>query len=350
MRVGKILFLSLLVSGLSLSAVYAQPADGNAAYSDDANGYKRADKATPSNKSYQTINKTLPYYVAPSLLSHPNLGTTRNTVVFNNPTTDLKSTWTWTEVGTTNLGIVKTDNKADITVHTTGASNVEVIEVSDCGNGEKSKIQIVGTGAPKLKIVEAEVLTVGTMGFDVTTRADVVAAAQGLKGYMYATCDPANLTGKSVSLKIQSVEEELPETDVLRKYSFSINCVIYRHKTDNTYTIDGVVTTPKNFTSAAKETVTGSAAGTAFTVAIPAITAPNPANNEDYVDVIFYLSGSEGRTGVVSAVSHRSDNPLVTGYTITDNPYDKVNDKLVAMVRLTDTPKTGPIYFIPYNY
>ena len=42
MRVGRILLLGLFVSGLGMSAAFAQPADGHADYSDDAtNGYKR---------------------------------------------------------------------------------------------------------------------------------------------------------------------------------------------------------------------------------------------------------------------------------------------------------------------
>lgn len=351
MRVGRILLLGLFVSGLGMSAAFAQPADDRAVYADDANGYKRADKTTPANISYQTVNKTLPYYVAPSTVSHPNLGTTRNTVII--PAVDLKASWTWTENGTTHLGIVKTDNKAEITVNSTGPANVEVVEVSpDCGNGDMSKIQIIGTGAPKLKILSAELLTVGTIGTAATTGTDVVVDAQNLKGFMYSTCDISKITGKSVKLTLQSTEDNLPVADALRKYSFTVNCVVYRHKNDGTYTIVGASTASIDHNSANKAFVDG-ATGSDFTVTIPAITAPDPVQNEDYVDVIFYLGGSEGRHGVASSVSHRSDNPLTAGFTtasITDYPYDKVNDELFAMVRLTDKPKTGPIYHIPYNY
>lgn len=351
MRVGRILLLGLFVSGLGMSAAFAQPADDRAVYADDANGYKRADKTTPANISYQTVNKTLPYYVAPSTVSHPNLGTTRNTVII--PAVDLKASWTWTENGTTHLGIVKTDNKAEITVNSTGSANVEVVEVSpDCGNGDMSKIQIIGTGAPKLKILSAELLTVGTIGTAATTGTDVVVDAQNLKGFMYSTCDISKITGKSVKLTLQSTEDNLPVADALRKYSFTVNCVVYRHKNDGTYTIVGASTASIDHNSANKAFVDG-ATGSDFTVTIPAITAPDPVQNEDYVDVIFYLGGSENRTGVVSSISHRSDNPLTAGFTtanITSYPYDKTNDELFAMVRLTDKPKTGPIYHIPYNY
>lgn len=351
MRVGRILLLGLFVSGLGMSAAFAQPADDRAVYADDANGYKRADKTTPANISYQTVNKTLPYYVAPSTVSHPNLGTTRNTVII--PAVDLKASWTWTENGTTHLGIVKTDNKAEITVNSTGSANVEVVEVSpDCGNGDMSKIQIIGTGAPKLKILSAELLTVGTIGTAATTGTDVVVDAQNLKGFMYSTCDISKITGKSVKLTLQSTEDNLPVADALRKYSFTVNCVVYRHKNDGTYTIVGASTASIDHNSANKAFVDG-ATGSDFTVTIPAITAPDPVQNEDYVDVIFYLGGSEGRDGVASSISHRSDNPLTAGFTtanITSYPYDKTNDELFAMVRLTDKPKTGPIYHIPYNY
>ena len=153
-------------------------------------------------------------------------------------------------------------------------------------------------------------------------------------------------------MTLQSTEDNLPVADALRKYSFTVNCVVYRHKNDGTYTIVGASTASIDHNSANKAFVDG-ATGSDFTVTIPAITAPDPVQNEDYVDVIFYLGGSEGRHGVASSVSHRSDNPLTAGFTtasITDYPYDKVNDELFAMVRLTDKPKTGPIYHIPYNY
>ena len=352
MRVGKILLLGLFVSGMGIATAFAQPADDRAVYADDADGYKRADKTTPANISYQTVNKTLPYYVAPSTVSHPNLLPPRDHVVLG--AGDLKATWTWTENGTTHLGFTITGNKADIIVNSTGTANVEVVEVSaECGNGEMSKIQVIGTGAPKLKIVSAELVTVGAIGTAATTRPDVLAAAQNMKGFMYSTCDATKINGKSVTLKLQSTEDNLPDADALRKYSFSINYVVYRHKTDDSYTIDGANVVANDYQSAAKTTVVGSATGTDFTIALPAITAPNSAANEDYVDIIFYLGGSEGRDGVASSVSHRSDNPLSPGFAvgnITSYPYDKANDELFAMIRLTDKPKTGPIYHIPYNY
>ena len=351
MRVGRILLLGLFVSGLGMSAAFAQPADDRAVYADDADGYKRADKTTPANISYQTVNKTLPYYVAPSTVSHPNLLPPRDHV--NLGAGDLKATWTWTENGTTHLGFTITGNKADIIVNSTGTANVEVVEVSpDCGNGDMSRIQIIGTGAPKLKILSAELLTVGTIGTAATTGTDVVVDAQNLKGFMYSTCDISKITGKSVKLTLQSTEDNLPVADALRKYSFTVNCVVYRHKNDGTYTIVGASTASIDHNSANKAFVDG-ATGSDFTVTIPAITAPDPVQNEDYVDVIFYLGGSEGRDGVASSISHRSDNPLTAGFTtanITSYPYDKTNDELFAMVRLTDKPKTGPIYHIPYNY
>lgn len=351
MRVGRILLLGLFVSGLGMSAAFAQPADDRAVYADDADGYKRADKTTPANISYQTVNKTLPYYVAPSTVSHPNLLPPRDHV--NLGAGDLKATWTWTENGTTHLGFTITGNKADIIVNSTGTANVEVVEVSpDCGNGEMSKIQIIGTGAPKLKVLSAELVTVGTITAAATTGTNVIPAAQNMKGFMYSTCDISKITGKSVKLTLQSTEDNLPVADVLRKYSFTVNCVIYRHKNDGTYTIDGTSTVSLDHNSTNKAFVDG-ATGSDFTVTIPAITAPDPVQNEDYVDVIFYLGGSEGRDGVASSISHRSDNPLTAGFTtanITSYPYDKTNDELFAMVRLTDKPKTGPIYHIPYNY
>ena len=351
MRVGRILLLGLFVSGLSMSAAFAQPADDRAVYADDADSYKRADKTTPANISYQTVNKTLPYYVAPSTVSHPNLLPPRDHV--NLGAGDLKATWTWTENGTTHLGFTITGNKADIIVNSAGTANVEVVEVSpDCGNGEMSKIQIIGTGAPKLKVLSAELVTVGTITAAATTGTNVIPAAQSMKGFMYSTCDISKVNGKSVKLTLQSTEDNLPVADVLRKYSFTVNCVIYRHKNDGTYTIDGASTASIDHNSANKAFVDG-ATGSDFTVTIPAITAPDPVQNEDYVDVIFYLGGSEGRDGVASSISHRSDNPLTAGFTtanITSYPYDKTNDELFAMVRLTDKPKTGPIYHIPYNY
>lgn len=109
MRVGRILLLGLFVSGLSMSAAFAQPADDRAVYADDADSYKRADKTTPANISYQTVNKTLPYYVAPSTVSHPNLLPPRDHV--NLGAGDLKATWTWTENGTTHLGFTITGIK-----------------------------------------------------------------------------------------------------------------------------------------------------------------------------------------------------------------------------------------------
>ena len=265
----------------------------------------------------------------------------------------MKATWTWTENGTTHLGFTITGNKADIIVNSTGTANVEVVEVSpDCGNGEMSKIQIIGTGAPKLKVLSAELVTVGTITAAATTGTNVIPAAQSMKGFMYSTCDISKVNGKSVKLTLQSTEDNLPVADVLRKYSFTVNCVIYRHKNDGTYTIDGTSTVSLDHNSTNKAFVDG-ATGSDFTVTIPAITAPDPVQNEDYVDVIFYLGGSEGRDGVASSISHRSDNPLTAGFTtanITSYPYDKTNDELFAMVRLTDKPKTGPIYHIPYNY
>lgn len=351
MRVGRILLLGLFVSGLSMSAAFAQPADDRAVYADDADGYKRADKTTPVNISYQTVNKTLPYYVAPSTVSHPNLLPPRDHV--NLGAGDLKATWTWTENGTTHLGFTITGNKADIIVNSTGTANVEVVEVSpDCGNGEMSKIQIIGTGAPKLKVLSAELVTVGTITAAATTGTNVIPAAQSMKGFMYSSCDISKINGKFVKLTLQSTEDNLPVADVLRKYSFTVNCVIYRHKNDGTYTIDGTSTVSLDHNSTNKAFVDGTT-GSDFTVTIPAITAPDPVQNEDYVDVIFYLGGSEGRDGVASSISHRSDNPLTAGFTtanITSYPYDKTNDELFAMVRLTDKPKTGPIYHIPYNY
>lgn len=351
MRVGRILLLGLFVSGLSMSAAFAQPADDRAVYADDADSYKRADKTTPANISYQTVNKTLPYYVAPSTVSHPNLLPPRDHV--NLGAGDLKATWTWTENGTTHLGFTITGNKADIIVNSAGTANVEVVEVSaDCGNGEMSKIQIIGTGAPKLKVLSAELVTVGAITAAATTGTNVIPAAQSMKGFMYSSCDISKVNGKSVKLTLQSTEDNLPVADVLRKYSFTVNCVIYRHKNDGTYTIDGASTASIDHNSANKAFVDGTT-GSDFTVTIPAITAPDPVQNEDYVDVIFYLGGSEGRDGVASSISHRSDNPLTAGFTtanITSYPYDKTNDELFAMVRLTDKPKTGPIYHIPYNY
>ena len=324
MRVGRILLLGLFVSGLGMSAAFAQPADDRAVYADDADSYKRADKTTPANISYQTVNKTLPYYVAPSTVSHPNLLPPRDHV--NLGAGDLKATWTWTENGTTHLGFTITGNKADIIVNSTGTANVEVVEVSpDCGNGEMSKIQIIGTGAPKLKVLSAELVTVGTITAAATTGTNVISAAQSMKGFMYSTCDISKVNGKSVKLTLQSTEDN---------------------------TIDGASTSSIDHNSANKAFVDG-ATGSDFTVTIPAITAPDPVQNEDYVDVIFYLGGSEGRDGVASSISHRSDNPLTAGFTtanITSYPYDKTNDELFAMVRLTDKPKTGPIYHIPYNY
>ena len=297
------------------------------------------------------MNKTLPYYVAPSTVSHPNLLPPRDHV--NLGAGDLKATWTWTENGTTHLGFTITGNKADIIVNSTGTANVEVVEVSpDCGNGEMSKIQIIGTGAPKLKVLSAELVTVGTITAAATTGTNVIPAAQSMKGFMYSTCDISKVNGKSVKLTLQSTEDNLPVADVLRKYSFTVNCVIYRHKNDGTYTIDGTSTVSLDHNSTNKAFVDG-ATGSDFTVTIPAITAPDPVQNEDYVDVIFYLGGSEGRDGVASSISHRSDNPLTAGFTtanITSYPYDKTNDELFAMVRLTDKPKTGPIYHIPYHY
>ena len=297
------------------------------------------------------MNKTLPYYVAPSTVSHPNLLPPRDHV--NLGAGDLKATWTWTENGTTHLGFTITGNKADIIVNSTGTANVEVVEVSpDCGNGEMSKIQIIGTGAPKLKVLSAELVTVGTITAAATTGTNVIPAAQSMKGFMYSTCDISKVNGKSVKLTLQSTEDNLPVADVLRKYSFTVNCVIYRHKNDGTYTIDGTSTVSLDHNSTNKAFVDG-ATGSDFTVTIPAITAPDPLQNEDHVDVIFYLGGSEGRDGVASSISHRSDNPLTAGFTtanITSYPYDKTNDELFAMVRLTDKPKTGPIYHIPYNY
>lgn len=357
MRVGRILLLGLFVSGLGMSAAFAQPADGHADYSDDAtNGYKRADKTTPANISYQTEGKTLPYYVAPSKISHPALSIPRNVLVFT--PSDLHATWKWTENGTTFLTLPagpQADNKADITVNTPGTANVEVVEVSaDCGDGAMSKIQIIGTGKPKLEIAAAEVVgATGLTELDETTPTTVITAAQGLKGKVFKSCDPSKFSGKQMKLTVKSTETGLPVSDAtLRKYSFSINYVIYRHKTDGTYNIDGGNTVAEDHASNAKVFVDGNT-GTEFVINIPAITAPDPLQNEDYVDVIFYLGGSENRTGVVSSISHRSDNPLAAGFTVaslTSYDYDKTNDNLCALVRLTDKPKTGPIYHIPYNY
>lgn len=354
MRVGKILLLGLFVSGMGISTAFAQPADGRAVYEDNAEGFTRADKTTPANISYQTINKTLPYYVAPSTLSHPDLALPRNKVKFT--AADLKATWTWTPDVPAILGIAPTDNKADITVNALGTAEVSVVEVSpNCGNGEASKIKIIGTSAPKLEIISAELVTVGGITDAATTGTEVETAAQNLKGYMYKTCDATNVNGKTVKLVLKSTETNLPDADALRKYSFSINCHVYRHATPPapalpTYTKEVAASSvPFDYTLASKFTVSGAATGTDITVNIPAFAPLNPANHEDYVDIIFFLGGSEGRNGVVSSVSHRSDNPDGGG-TITDNPYEKVNDKLFAMIRLTDKPKTGPIYHIPYNY
>ncbi len=357
MRVGRILLLGLFVSGLGISTAFAQPADDRAVYADDAtNGYKRVDKTTPANISYQTVNKTLPYYVAPSTLSHPALALPRNVLVFN--PADLHATWKWEENGTSILTLPagpQADNKADITVNAMGTANVEVVEVSaDCGDGAMSKMQIIGTSAPKIEIADAEVVgAIGLTTVDETTPATVIAAAQGLKGKVFKSCDNTKFAGKQIKLTLKSTENGLPVSDAnLRKYSFSINYVIYRHKSDGTYTIDGGNTVAEDHPSNAKVFVDGNT-GSDFTINIPAITAPNAALNEDYVDVIFYLSGSENRTGVVSSISHRSDNPLAPGFTVaslTNYDYDKTNDNLCAVVRLTDKPKTGPIYHIPYNY
>lgn len=125
MRLKENLYFLALLGGFSISFAQAQtlgPADGDAAYkSPTGDQMERVDKGThiTNNTIYQTVGKTMPYYVAPSLLNFPTLD--RDKIKYT--TAELTSvppiTWTWstastniTVSGATNL------NKADITVNT----------------------------------------------------------------------------------------------------------------------------------------------------------------------------------------------------------------------------------------
>ncbi len=346
MRVGKILLVGLFISGLSISAAFAQPADDRAVYADNADNYTRADKTTPANVSYQTVGKALPYYVAPSTISHPDLAAPRDHVVL--PAGDLKATWNWIANPTVGITIVPAANMATITVNTANTTyDIDVHEVGSCGDGEPSKIKIIGTSEPKLEITAAEVIGKTPTADNVTLPgAGVITEIQNFKGIVLKSCDKTDFTGQQIKLTLKSTEEGILAADQgLRKYSFSINYVIYRHKTDGTYVIDGVKTQLVEHPLATKFAVLDA---TDVTFNIPAI--PDPALDEDYVEVIFFLGGAETRTGIVSSISHRSDNPIDPGFTAPTSYDFDLTKNLVATARLTAKPKTGPIYHIPYNY
>ncbi|MGP1362291.1 MAG: hypothetical protein ACTTKZ_01230 [Bacteroides sp.] len=350
MRLKENLYFLALLGGFGISFAQAQtlgPADGDAAYkSPTGDQMERVDKGThiTNNTIYQTVGKTMPYYVAPSLLNFPTLD--RNKIKYT--TAELTSvppiTWTWS-TASTNITVsgAANLNKADITVNAQEAgATIEVAESSSCGAAAKSSFKLVGTAVPSLYIKDAELAGVASVEQTFDGSADIPAIFQNSKGRKLSTCDASNINGKKIKLKLVSKEDPLEKTEPnFRKYSFSIMMQEY-HKNGTTYT-PGTATTPKTYTITTKTYVSGDEnAPTEIEIDLPTTVTLNAG--DEYVDLYLYLGGAEGRNGVVSVISQYSDN----GGALTDNPYKK-DEGFFAMVRLT-SPKTGPIYFIPYQF
>lgn len=333
------------------------PADGHADYADNADKYSRVDKITTpeANVVYQTEGTTMPYYVAPSKQTHPTLDHTK--VKFN--AADIKSTWEWiADPASTDLifsaSVPPEANKQMIKVDkATAGVTIKVLEKSAC-DGIASYFKIIGTGKPNLMVQSANIDGTALNGAADTYAGADIAALNGASGFLIQTCDKTQVDGKTLKINLKSIEEFLPEDSPYRKYSFSIkqetwksvggtlsqvgataNAVEYKLKKSSPVATDG------------KLTVSGSNAGTTIDITLPATNF----TNEEFFDYVYYLSGSDTRTGVVSAISHHSDyqEPEVEPGTITDYPYTKApTNGFYVIVRVSTAPKTGPIYFIPY--
>lgn len=360
--------MALCVGGVCTTGVWAQgptlgPGDDNVAYktkSDD--GFVRTDDNTNNPKQhivYQTVGKKSTYWVAPSILMHPTLDHNKA-----KHTTGLVSKWTWELDASTSL--TPADPEFDFGAYTLGTEVqqtslvveakkekeiiLKVTEKGDCANSISSYFKIIATPKPTLVIEKTGSLLDANALTEVAAytghTADVPATLA--KGLEYKTCNKADVEGKTLTLKLKSVEGNAP--DELRKYAFSIKKVEHQHKTDGSW-VAGTASEAQAFPAAdpankKKQIVT---AGTDFTFTLPTpITFPAGV---DYIDYVYYLSGSEGRTGVVSMISQRSDFldlPSVPTPTWTSYDYDYANNISYVKIRVMDTPKTGPVYFIPY--
>jgi len=371
MRIGRKLLLALCATSLCAGVAYAQgptlgPGDDNVAYktkSDDE--YVRTDDNTNNPAQhivYQTVGKKTTYWVAPSILMHPALDHNKA-----KHTTGLNSQWKWELDATTPLSPAPNEEFAfdGYTLGTDVARTslvveakkekeiiLKVTEKGDCANSISSYFKIIATPKPTLVIDKAGT----TLGALTSTE---VAAYTGhtitvpptnplAKGLEYKTCNKADVEGQTLTLKIKSEEGNAP--DALRKYAFSIMKVEHQHKTDGTW-VTGAATELNSYPAAdpANKKKQIATAGENFTVTFPAAIA-FPAG-VDYIDYVYYLSGSEGRDGVVSMISQRSDIvdlPLAPAPVWTSYDYDRANNLSYVKIRVMDTPKTGPVYFIPY--
>ena len=376
MRIGRSSWLALCLVGLGATGAWAQaptptlgPADGSATYqTPSTDQYWRVDDATKNggtnlNIVYQTIGTTSKYWVAPSIFQHSMLDHTQAA-----HTTGLAANakWKWEVDGSTSLGPTaefefpsytqgteRPQTSLDVKAVARKEMILKVTETGDCGDGLSTYFKIIATGEPQIEIESAS-LVYGTGSTDKIDGTSEVAAAgatptaiQNAKGFIIKTCDATKINGKTLKIKLKSTEEGVP--DDLRRYAFSVQHMAQKHADDGTYTTTTPLAMEKEYKlkgatpDEKKFRIPAAGAELEFT-----LTNLTLATGEDYAEHVFYLDGSEGRTKLVSMVSHRSimTDPTNVG-TLAAYDFDKTNKGYYVVVRL-ESFRTGPVYFIPY--
>jgi len=362
MRIGRKLLLALCATSLCTGGAYAQvpptlgPADGSADYvspTTDPYPHERVDNipAPNTNIVYQTMDTKTTFYVAPSLLMHPAphdkvigvpLGSSKWKWLFNAP----QNAFTFdgytagTEEAKNYVTVKATNVEANL-----GEAIIEVKEIDGC-EGLSTFFKVIATGKPSLEITAASIGTLNAT--DLATPPVGATEIAGAKGYMIQTCDKTAVENKILKISLKSTEQGVP--DAYRKYSFAIKQAEYTQAA--AYTSVGAPTTALEHQLKTAAGVNGKLqildAGADVNITLPTTVTLAPADK--YKDYIYYLSGAEGRTGVVSMVSHRSnlDNTGAKTATFDSYPFDKVNKGFYVVVRVMSQLKTGPVYFIPY--
>lgn len=369
------MLLALCATSMCAGVAYAQvpptlgPADGNAAYTTPSTDkYWRVDDATNNaahaNIVYQTIGTKSTYWVAPSIFQHSLLDHSKAA-----HTTGLNAQWKWEVDASTPLTVGNEEFKFGTYVQGTPRQQtsleveavaekemiLKVSEVGDCGDGLATLFKIIATGKPNIEIESASVIygaapTDKIDGVSETASGTVTPAAiQGAKGFVIKTCDATKLTGKKLQIKMKSTESGVP--DDLRRYAFSVKHMSQQHDAGGTYTETLAATAEKEYklasANAAEKKFSIPTAGSV--IEFDNLAALTLRAGDDYAEHVYYLDGSEGRTKLVSMVSHRSSMtaPETVG-TLAEYDFDKTGKGFYVVVRLMATPKTGPVYFIPY--
>lgn len=316
---------------------------------------KDADKV---DNTYITVGKTLPYYVAPGELTHPNWDrvSVETPQDVNGGALAFTSTWTWLSgtAGVVTLG-TPAGNKVDITADAVGSTLITVKEspqpgspLTGCTDSKESTFTVHAVGHP-------------TIGFDKTTSTlgsspvlalpykkpggtldQIVTDLDGQEVLFVTTCDPSAVS-TAMSLNLLSEEEGL-DVDALKTYAFQLMSYSYSIGSSGSSTVLNAPTVVEDHPTSGKLQIVGTAA----TTITPSVAAPTGgARMNEY---IYYLEkpsdvAATAASGVVSAISHRSDNALIPTSTYAFAANNTMVRALV--IRVIDKPETGPIYHIP---